>query len=273
MGFRTDLDAPTWEEIHALMLHGAAAAVEATHDAPTNQILAPDTVTIAKILEAAGCPTKPSQPNERALKSSHRRPCRRLIGHACAVLVCSVFSVLAMAALVWLVSPYCVSLLGLQSKLRSEPRENDNLVTSSIAATPLQAVAKLVISVFRNNQKDDLLNVTPVRSGDEINVKITLGSGLRPTLFWLDTEGKLWTFHLPTSTPNLERTETYFWPGADRFQPVGGPAGTELILVCVAAPLTQMTRISKVCYRHEQEALASHSERHAHSRNKQRRRL
>lgn len=85
--FRTDLDAPSWHEIQALMLHGAVVAAEVTGGAPTTESVEGIRATISKIIKEAGGPESLKQPAEADLRASHWRPCRCVLLHACFVVV------------------------------------------------------------------------------------------------------------------------------------------------------------------------------------------
>lgn len=87
MRFRTDLDAPSWQEIQALLLHGAAVAGEAIPGPSMKQTRAKELATINKILDLAGCPKRLGLPSPVDLKSSHRRPIVRLAVHVALMLL------------------------------------------------------------------------------------------------------------------------------------------------------------------------------------------
>jgi predicted acylesterase/phospholipase RssA/tetratricopeptide (TPR) repeat protein len=98
MRFRTDLDAPTWQEIHALILHGSAAAADATGWTTATNASAEIPAAIAKIIEKAGGPAGLTKPSAAHLRTSWRRPIGRLVGHMLGALsvVGSVLLILAM---------------------------------------------------------------------------------------------------------------------------------------------------------------------------------
>jgi len=78
--FRTDLDAPSWQEIHALVLHGAAAATEIDGEV-SQEAQGKIRNVILEILKAAGCDKTLIHPDEPDLKRSHLRPLGRLLLH------------------------------------------------------------------------------------------------------------------------------------------------------------------------------------------------
>jgi predicted acylesterase/phospholipase RssA len=73
-GYRTDLDAPTWPEIHALMLHGAMIARRATDGYLTEVSPAAVKESIAAIIAKAGGPSDSQVPDEKSLKGCESRP-------------------------------------------------------------------------------------------------------------------------------------------------------------------------------------------------------
>lgn len=93
--FRTDLDAPSWQECQALMLHGfAAAAMDLgdPDDYPRNS--SDGRALIASILSNAGCSKMLPVPTEADLKNSNKRPKWRLLLHATLFLIVA-FGILA----------------------------------------------------------------------------------------------------------------------------------------------------------------------------------
>jgi predicted acylesterase/phospholipase RssA len=86
-GFRTDLDAPSWQEMHALILHGAAVAntrIAAGMATAATQDQIRDTVS--RVLIGAGGPSELEIPSERDLRKSRKRPIGRLLAHLFLVL-------------------------------------------------------------------------------------------------------------------------------------------------------------------------------------------
>ena len=80
--FRTDLDSPSWPEIHALILHGASAAAETLEDKTADELADSELVgAIQRIIRAAGGPDESPMPKDSDLKSSHRLPKRRMVIH------------------------------------------------------------------------------------------------------------------------------------------------------------------------------------------------
>jgi predicted acylesterase/phospholipase RssA len=73
-GYRTDLDSPTWQEIHALMIHGAMIARRATEEQLTPVNSASLKETIAAIIAEAGGPSDLPLPDEHLLIGCEIRP-------------------------------------------------------------------------------------------------------------------------------------------------------------------------------------------------------
>lgn len=80
--FRTDLDAPSWQEVHALLLHGAMSAANKLGSETIGDVRG----AISAIIESAGGPSKLPQPREADLAMSYWRPKRRILLHAISVL-------------------------------------------------------------------------------------------------------------------------------------------------------------------------------------------
>ncbi len=105
-------------------------------------------------------------------------------------------------------------------------------VTLSVPSPAVQDEYLLKATVYRQGRFDRLLDAIPLRQGDEINLAVSVENGLLPSLFWFDTEGKLYRFEFEPAAGGAAGTRRYAWPGPDRYQPLGGPSGTELLLVC-----------------------------------------
>jgi predicted acylesterase/phospholipase RssA len=125
--FRTDLDAPSWQEIHALMLHGAEVAGAVDGPTPTEEARGHVRGTILKILEHAGGPDRLPQPDHEDLKTSYRLPLNRLLGHLSLVLTFVGVAILtAVFGLRGIMQPDSPSASGHQSgadKTRPQPPE------------------------------------------------------------------------------------------------------------------------------------------------------
>lgn len=79
--YRTDLDAPTWQEIHGLMIHGAMVARQATQDRFEPVSAEELKQSIATIIADAGGPPNSPLPNESDFRRSGKRSYRRLWVH------------------------------------------------------------------------------------------------------------------------------------------------------------------------------------------------
>ncbi|MBA2116094.1 patatin-like phospholipase family protein [Bremerella alba] len=71
--YRTDLDAPTWQEIHGLMVHGAMVASQSTQDRFEPVDVDALKKTISTIIAEAGGPPQSPLPNEADFLHSGRR--------------------------------------------------------------------------------------------------------------------------------------------------------------------------------------------------------
>jgi hypothetical protein len=100
--FRTDFDSPSWQEIHALLLHGAAvAAKEIDGGIPTNESSNQIRDTISTILAKAGGPVDLAEPQESDLTACHKRPTRRLLFHGLCVAFLLAIELSVFAMLLW----------------------------------------------------------------------------------------------------------------------------------------------------------------------------
>lgn len=98
--YRTDLDAPSWQEIHALVLHGVSAAGYKLDGGRCVEKVKEIQNVIAAIIHKSGAPEERALPNARDLESSHLRPKRTV--------VLNVVLVVALAFVaVWLVVAGC----------------------------------------------------------------------------------------------------------------------------------------------------------------------
>ena len=90
--YRTDLDSPTWQEMHALMLHGASICASVMDSTNTKPKPAFDEVKrVAKqVLTEAGAPSSLEQPTRVDLRKCSTRPSEGLISQRCS-LVCLCF--------------------------------------------------------------------------------------------------------------------------------------------------------------------------------------
>ncbi|MFO0814126.1 MAG: patatin-like phospholipase family protein [Gemmatales bacterium] len=96
--YRTDLDAPTWQEIHALMLHGATSTEYAFKET-TNEIHAANQAVVRMILAKAGCVKQLPTPTENDLLSSDRRPWVRVVATLGIIII--IFAMVASSAYKW----------------------------------------------------------------------------------------------------------------------------------------------------------------------------
>lgn len=89
--FRTDLDAPTWREIQALLLHGFSCAARAL-DENNYALHSSEEVRsrVESILRLAGCQETISEPVEDDFRHSHARPKKKIIFHLAFVLLTSI---------------------------------------------------------------------------------------------------------------------------------------------------------------------------------------
>jgi predicted acylesterase/phospholipase RssA len=83
--YRTDFDAPSWQELNALMIHGAAVCAQSL---PSHQTLDKEEVRrlVKQVLRAGGLPRKSTlpEPTESDLVRCDHRPIRHLIAHVIA---------------------------------------------------------------------------------------------------------------------------------------------------------------------------------------------
>ena len=77
-GFRTDLDAPSWQEANALLRHGASAAA-ATLPRLGSGNREKHMALIRAIIRAADGPGEIADPSEFCLKNCHRRPMGKVL--------------------------------------------------------------------------------------------------------------------------------------------------------------------------------------------------
>jgi hypothetical protein len=96
-GFRTDLDAPSWQEIHALMIHGALLAAEEMEGLSTGVSTAALSRAISAILKEAGCPAELPLPVEADLERCSKRPLGRVMLHGVLVAIIMAAMLLALA--------------------------------------------------------------------------------------------------------------------------------------------------------------------------------
>ena len=92
----------------------------------------------------------------------------------------------------------------------------------------------LQVMVWRNSRVYQLLDAVPLANGDELNISGEVPKGTTGTLYWFDTEAILHIYPLVLTdiqTPGLARFD---WPAKDKYQPLGGPVGTEVVLVCAS---------------------------------------
>lgn len=102
--YRTDLDSPTWQEIHGLMIHGAMVAKQATQDRFEPASADALKQTIATIIAEAGGPARLTMPTEADFRHCGTRPLRKVGIHAAVVLLVVVglcFSIASGAIKIW----------------------------------------------------------------------------------------------------------------------------------------------------------------------------
>lgn len=88
--FRTDLDAPSWEEAQALLLHGFSCAAQAIDNVADDSNLAEIGRTrVLSILKRAGCHKVLEEPSANVVERSHKRPVAKCLANLTLVLVLS----------------------------------------------------------------------------------------------------------------------------------------------------------------------------------------
>jgi hypothetical protein len=119
-----------------------------------------------------------------------------------------------------------------------------NTVIARNGAT--QITAGISIEIFRLHDSGSGSSGSPIRqslasglpfdAAGNLNLQIwvTAPASERPTLIWIDTEGKAQQFALKESE-ELDTRRRYIWPAPNKFGKVEGPAGTEVILACSKA--------------------------------------
>lgn len=77
---------------------------------------------------------------------------------------------------------------------------------------------------------DNLREILPLRTGDLLRIRCNIPRGLRPAVYWRDSDGRL--MELKPEFLNGDRTDFLAYPAPNRVVPLTGPAGTELLLIC-----------------------------------------
>ncbi|MCA9178428.1 MAG: patatin-like phospholipase family protein [Planctomycetales bacterium] len=168
--YRTDLDSPTWQEIHGLMIHGAMVAKQATQDR-FEAVSADDLKqTIATIIAEAGGPPNLPLPTEDDFRHCGRRSYTRIVCHAiAAILVVLLLTGLTYGAVKWIwPSPAAVVS---QSRETSDDKSLINVEyrEDSEGAIPGK-VSPLTI---------------PLRTGEQIRVRVKAGVDGYPIVAFL----------------------------------------------------------------------------------------
>jgi eukaryotic-like serine/threonine-protein kinase len=88
----------------------------------------------------------------------------------------------------------------------------------------------LVVSVWRQQSNSTSLRESlPVRTGDELQVKIQVPAGLHVSLCSINGDGRL---SLLQQYSAQDSPSELIYPGSDQARRLKGPAGTEVLLVC-----------------------------------------
>lgn len=94
--------------------------------------------------------------------------------------------------------------------------------------------SRISLWVMRDDDMLDLQGALPVKTGDQVQAVVSMPPGLKPTLFWLDTEGKLHSRPV-TKAGGSSESDRFLYPGPEKYVSVGGKAGAEFMIV-VASP-------------------------------------
>jgi eukaryotic-like serine/threonine-protein kinase len=81
---------------------------------------------------------------------------------------------------------------------------------------------------------DKLSDALPLRTGDRLRIHSNVPPGYHVSAFWLDSEGRLAELSPLLITPG-KRSDQLVYPrpeGSKDVVPLGGPSGTELLLIC-----------------------------------------
>ena len=173
-GFRTDLDAPSWQEIRALIIHGAFTAASWGEGLPA--VISPDALygAISAIITQAGGPADLPVPGEKDLKRCSRRPLGRVLQHGLLVLLIMAGFLFALAKLAsWALLP------------DTAPRSSPTVLRGSV---DLLVLRKNAIGV------DDLMplqdvRALPLRPGDRFRIDATVDPPAHVYLFWINSAG------------------------------------------------------------------------------------
>jgi predicted acylesterase/phospholipase RssA len=90
-GYRTDLDKPSWQEVHALVLHGASVAAYSLDSSESSDSMKETKTLIAKAIHEAGGPKELARLTELDLKYSHLRWYGKLIVHLSLIIAVACF--------------------------------------------------------------------------------------------------------------------------------------------------------------------------------------
>jgi predicted acylesterase/phospholipase RssA len=147
-GYRTDLDSPPWQEIHALLLQGYMAAWQLSESYPplTEEDAAEARDLVQAILIAADCGGALPLPTEADLNGCSRLPLRRIGPHLLGS------GVLHLAALVVVVLLIC-SLFSKCQKPQPSPKPGPPTVPTPAPATPILGGAVPTAPISLRNEK------------------------------------------------------------------------------------------------------------------------
>ncbi len=88
----------------------------------------------------------------------------------------------------------------------------------------------LSVRVGRGGMTSDLLDAVPLHDGDELQVQARLPRGASASLFLINGRGELQHLH-DEAAQDADRDWSY--PPSGKFAPLGGPPGTEVLLLCL----------------------------------------
>jgi predicted acylesterase/phospholipase RssA len=180
-GFRTDLDSPSWQEVHALILHGAAVAAKKIDGGITTHETQ-DRIrgTISQILVQAGAPAGPAglaKPQARDLERCRKRPIGRILLHVLLVLCFLTAELFILGTGSWFLAQRLFSDSGTQTNGgRPELAGQSNRTSPEPDDTPPASYQVRIIAVG---------NVVKVREGqDLVKADIFLNKSV-PNDLWL----------------------------------------------------------------------------------------
>jgi serine/threonine protein kinase len=94
--------------------------------------------------------------------------------------------------------------------------------------TASQELLSLQVRAWRGKEGGDLLNLVPLRPGDQVRVEAKVPAGCHATLFLLTSQGQYRELAVQTQDAALR-----FPPEQEKSSPVQGAEGTEVWLLCV----------------------------------------